>query len=86
MAIEITEHARVQALRRGIPEETMLEVTRDPEQHVPVRRGREVRQSRFPGPSGDKRYLMRVVVDVSNEDVVIVTVYRTSKIDKYWTS
>lgn len=84
MTIEFTDHAKAQAARRGIDEGTVLAVTRDPEQTVPVRPGREIRQSRLPSRPTDRGYLVRVVVDVSDADVTIVTVYRTSKIDKYW--
>jgi len=31
-----------------------------------------------------KNYLLRVVVDIDREPPEVVTVYRTSKIAKYW--
>src|SRR5207244_3976186 len=40
-------------------------------------------QSRFTAANG-RMYLLRVVVAVDKEPPVIVTVYRTSKIEKYW--
>jgi hypothetical protein len=33
-----------------------------------------------------KRYLVRVFVDVDRSPAEVVTVYRTSKIEKYWRS
>ncbi|GAB4255578.1 MAG: hypothetical protein Kow00129_16390 [Thermoleophilia bacterium] len=52
------------------------------EQRETVRPGRDVLQSRV--GFADGTYLVRVFVDVDREPVRIVTVYRTSKIEKYW--
>jgi hypothetical protein len=32
----------------------------------------------------DRRYLVRIIVDVDRNPPVVVTAFRTSKIDKYW--
>ncbi len=47
-----------------------------------VRPGREVVHSRI--EFAGRRYLVRVFVEVDRSPVEVVTVYRTSKIDKYW--
>jgi hypothetical protein len=67
-----------------VPEETIVRVATQPEQTGAVRPGREVRQSRFPFPPEGKTYLVRVIVDLDDAEDVVVTVYRTSKIAKYW--
>jgi hypothetical protein len=82
--IALSQHAHAQAARRGVSEETVLAVARAPEQRLSVRLGREVRQSRVEMPTGGTLYLVRVVVDTGPRDETVVTVYRTSKIDKYW--
>ena len=84
--IVLSEHARLQAARRGLNEDVVLGVARSPQQRLPVRRGREVRQSRIAMPEGATLYLVRVVVDSSEDGDTVVTVYRSSKIDKYWSS
>jgi hypothetical protein len=84
MSLVLTDHARFEAARRGIDEATVLSVAQAPEQVVPVRPGREVRQSRVRFPSSGGLYLVRVFVDVGPQAEIVVTVYRTSKIDKYW--
>jgi len=33
---------------------------------------------------GDQRYLVRVFVDVDRSPPEVVTVYRTSKVERYW--
>ena len=80
--VTISAHARSQALRRGLDIGLITTVAQSPEQRLQVRVGREVRQSRV--TLNGKLYLMRVVVDMSTEWQEIVTVYRTSKVEKYW--
>ena len=84
--IVLSEHARMQAARRGLNEDMVLDVARSPQQRLPVRRGREVRQSRLAMPEGATLNLLQVVVDSSEDRDTVVTVYRSSKIDKYWSS
>jgi len=84
--IEMTEHARSEALRRQISEGIVLAVARDPEQRLAARAGREIRQSRIADPASGKLYLIRVVVELEQAGETIVTVYRTSRIRRYWRS
>jgi hypothetical protein len=60
----------------------LASVLRDPEQVVEVRPGRVILQSRV--RIGTHNQLIRVFVDVDVSPAQVVTVYRTSKIDKYW--
>lgn len=82
--VTISEHAREQASRRGLGEATVLKVAQTPEQRIAIRAGREIRQSRIAMPAGGKLYLVRVVVDTGPQGETVVTAYRTSRIDKYW--
>lgn len=70
--------------RRGIDEAVLRRVLQAPEQREAIRRGRVVLQSRieFEGTT----YIVRVFVDVDRAPAEGVTVYRTSKIAKYWRS
>lgn len=62
----------------------MIQVASGPEQALAVRPGREIRQSRVTmGPDG-LAYLVRVIVDHVGQDIQVVTVYRTSRVAKYW--
>lgn len=74
--IRFTDHATRQAERRGLSPDDVLAVVRSPEQVVPVR---EFRQATTEGG----RALIRVLVDMTDEDVVVVTMYQTSKVSKY---
>lgn len=81
--IVLTAHARSEARRRGIREAIVYEVATASEQRVRVRGSREIRQSRIIDQTSGKLQLIRLVVEVGEADT-IVTVYRTSKVRKYW--
>ncbi len=81
-AYVLTPHARFELQRRGLTEELVRQVLAAPEQRVPVRPGRVVFQART--ELEGQAYLIRVVVDVDRQPAEVVTVYRTSKIAKYW--
>ena len=78
----ITSHAAFEMLRRRIEERVVRQVLAAPEQRHAVRPGRDVLQSwiAFSG----KTYLLRVFVDIDRDPAEVVTVYRTSRIAKYW--
>ena len=80
----LSDHARIESARRGIDEGIVRAVAEAPEQVVPIRTGREVRQSRVPFPPEGRVYLVRVFVDVDSGSETVVTVYRTTRLNKYW--
>lgn len=80
----LTDHALMEMRRRDIGEEEIKKVMTSPEQKVNVREGRCVYQSRLYFGKPPLIYLVRVFVDVDREPKEVVTVYRTSKIEKYW--
>ena len=82
--ITFTEHALFQMQRRGISEKDVREIIENPEQAEEIRSDRVVMQSRILTEEPPKKFLVRVFVDVSDKGVKVVTVYRTSKIEKYW--
>ena len=71
-------------VRRQITEEDVATVLAAPEQTETVREGREVYQSRLHWGEPPKAYLLRVFVDIDRIPPEMVTVYRTSKVAKYW--
>jgi hypothetical protein len=80
----IGPHAAFEMARRGLDSEIVRKVLADPEQEVEVREGRVIFQSRVGLERPVRTYLVRVVVDVDRWPAVVVTVYRTTKISKYW--
>ena len=79
-----TEHALQEMARRQITQENVRTVLAKPEQMEMVREGRAVYQSRLEMGNPPKTYLLRVFVDIEPAPQFVVTIYRTSKIEKYW--
>jgi len=80
----ISEHALFELKRRAVTEEAVRLVLGSPEQRIDVRPGRAVFQPRVALGEPARMYLLRELVDVDREPAEVVTVYRTSKILKYW--
>jgi len=80
----LTDHARIEMARRQISEADVDAVLSAPEQVEYVREGRLVCQSRVEAGKSAQTYLLRVFLDVDRDVPEVVTVYRTSKIEKYW--
>ena len=80
----ITDHAQREMARRQIQAADVRRVLAVPEQTEVIRPGRVVYQSRAAWGEPPTTYLLRVFVDVDRQPVEVVTVYRTSKIAKYW--
>jgi hypothetical protein len=79
-----TDHALKEMSRRTITQEDVKAVLATPEQIELVREGRAVYQSKLEMGEPLKIYLIRVFVDINPRPPAVVTVYRTSKIEKYW--
>jgi hypothetical protein len=80
---QISEHAREEARRRGIPIELIQQVMASPGQIIDAHSGRKVYQAKI--EMDGALYLLRVIVELS-DPLSIITAYRTSKIEKYWSS
>jgi len=78
----LPRHAREQMERREIPAAVVDAVLGKPEQVTVEDQGRRAHQSRF--DLGGRIFLVRAIVDASVDPAVVVTVYRTSRIGKYW--
>ncbi|MHB8472864.1 MAG: DUF4258 domain-containing protein [Gammaproteobacteria bacterium] len=83
MEFRISQHAATEMRRRGIAREVVMDVLQNPQQIVIGRVGRNIYQSRFVCSDG-KTYLVRVVVADDQMPSAVITVYRTSKVAKYW--
>ena len=82
MRFLISRHTEEEMVRRQIPRGWLDSVLESPEQRVPRPGGKEILQPRFASGDG-KMYLLRTVVATEKEPPVVVTLYRTSKIEKY---
>lgn len=77
-------HAVSEIRRRALPVEDSLTGIGRAGPGVSVRPGRVVLHRKY--HSEAREYLLRVFVDVDLQPPVVVTLYRTSKIQKYWST
>jgi len=80
---KLSRHVKEEMQRRNIPLKKLESVLEKPGQIVPERGGQKAYQSKVDFGQG-KVFLLRVIVDDSVDPAVVITAYRTSKIDKYW--
>ena len=83
MRFRLSRHAMEEMVRRAIPAEILDQVLNTPQQVVPVRGCKQAYQSQLDF-GGGKMFLVRAIVSEDADPAVVVTVYRTTKIDKYW--
>ena len=83
MTFKLSRRALAEMARRAIPLALLESVLQHPQQVVPEREGRKAYQSQLDFGSG-KIFLLRAIVDDAVDPAIVVTVYRTSKIGKYW--
>ena len=69
--------------RRSIPRKFLESVLRNPQQIVEDKEGKKAYQSQFEFENG-KIYLVRAIVADNTRPAIVVTVYRTSQIARYW--
>jgi uncharacterized protein DUF4258 len=79
---KLSHHGEEEIERRQIPPALVEAVLQKPDQVVLERGALKAYQSRC--EIGGKMFLVRVVVDDTVDPALVVTAYRTSKIQKYW--
>ena len=82
MHFKLTAHAESEIVRRKIPDHLLEVLLQSPQQVVSTYGGRKIYQSQV--DLENTVYLLRAVVDDRVQPPTVVTVYRTSKILKYW--
>lgn len=83
ISYRLSNHAIKQIGDREIPIELLEQVLNAPDQVLPQDNKSRVYQSKIIGEN-NKTYLLRVFVNDSVQPFVIISVYLTSKITKYW--
>lgn len=83
MEYRISRYAKQEIERRNIPVDIVDGILVSPDQIVEEYDNKKAYQSIIQMEDG-KSYLVRVIVNNTIEPAVVVTVYRTSKISKYW--
>jgi hypothetical protein len=80
--IVFSKHALKQMEVRCISKEQVWEVVQNPEQVIKYDSETVIFQSKLNFADGN--YLVRVFINVIKVPKLIITVYRTGKIEKYW--
>lgn len=84
MEVIIKGHASFEAERRGISEELIKSVVKNPQQKLPSKKGRVIVQNKYYDSVEGKEMLLRIVGIETSEKFNVITVYKTSKVAKYW--
>jgi len=80
----LTSHARFEAKRRAISTKLIRKVASKPEQLIKGRKKKWIAQSKYFDELEQQTMLLRVIFEETKDVRKIITVYKTSKIDKYW--
>ncbi len=81
--IRWSAYARKKAVRREIPENEVEKTIANPDSVTPGRPPRRIAMRRYLDDVLGVEMLMRVVVEESEAETVVVTLYKTSKFTKY---
>jgi len=79
---DLSNHVREEVARRRIPLAVVKSVLENPQQKVPEHGNVICYQSKI--DINQKEYLVRVTVNEVVTPAKVVTIYRTSRISKYW--
>jgi Domain of unknown function (DUF4258) len=82
VSFHFSRHVQEELESRKIERAHVDQLLQAPEQKVPEVEGITCFQSRV--DIGGRQYLLRVMVNENVDPPVVVTVYRTNKIAKYW--
>lgn len=84
MEVQFSKHAKEQMVERGISESIVLDVLQNPDQQIQESEEKVIYQGiRYFDPE-ERNFLVRVFVNIIKQPNVVITVYRTSKIEKYY--
>ncbi len=76
-------HAQERLVERGINEKLVKDALQHPDQVIVVGKNK-ILHKRYYDPYRRKNYLLRLFIEQHAEVWIICSVYRTSKINKYW--
>ena len=83
MTVSFSPHAVGRMIERELDGSLVLDVVEHPQQLI-EEEGAKIAQRRFFDPEVGKEYLIRVFFVEQEGARVIVSVYRTSRVQKYW--
>jgi hypothetical protein len=84
MKLVFSEHALFEMEFRKIDKEEVERLIEHPMQKLPARKNRIIMQKRYTDDMEHKEMLLRVIGEELENTFHVITVYKTSKIEKYW--
>lgn len=82
MRIRFESHAENQVKERALSRAQIEETLVNPDQLIDSRKGRKIAQKVF--KIGTFKFLLRAIYVIEGPDFVVISAYRTTKIEKYW--
>ncbi|NJL57346.1 DUF4258 domain-containing protein [bacterium] len=83
MKVRFSSHALAEIEKRQLPLFLVETVLENPQQILQQDEEIAIYQSQLDFGAG-KPYLLRVFINITVDPTIVVTIYRTSKIAKYW--
>lgn len=83
MNVEFTKHALEELKIRDISRETVEKILENPKQILVSDNNRKVYQD-IVEFNDNKQYVVRVILEETKDNLKVITVYKSSKISKYW--
>ena len=79
-----TTHAEEQMGARNISREIVIHTIENAQQRLDGDKGRQIFQSQYFDEIEQKEMLLRVIAEPEDDDLIVVSVYKTSRFRKYW--
>ncbi|MDR2844110.1 MAG: DUF4258 domain-containing protein [Candidatus Symbiothrix sp.] len=84
MNFVLSQHAEEQMLRRGIDKKQLLDVLESPDEIVNDETNEDIRVYQSIFKENEQLFLLRVFVNINKQPNMVITVYKTTKIYKYY--
>ncbi|MEK9149088.1 MAG: DUF4258 domain-containing protein [Candidatus Desantisbacteria bacterium] len=84
MDVVFSEHAIFEMQRRQIDKQTVADMVKNPQQKILSKKERVIAQGKYIDYDENKEMLLRIIGKEKKGVFYVITVYQTSKIEKYW--
>jgi adenylosuccinate lyase len=84
MKIIFTEHVMFEMERRQITKDDLKDLIDQPQQKIPGKKSRVILQKKYFDKLRKKEMLLRVIGKQEHGKFMVITAYKTSRIEKYW--
>lgn len=82
--IIFSEHVLIEIERRRLDRKEIERIIQFPEQEIPAKKDRVVRQGIYHDKNDNKKMILRIIGERLEDSFYVITAYKSSKIKKYW--